>query len=373
MAQDNAGFLCYGPYTTLPAGVYTVKYRMMIDNNTTNVDYMVKIDVWDATANKLLAERNIRRNEFLTNNTYQNFAINFDNRGTTAGHLLEFRVWWYDQAYVKIDRIEVWPSLVTGSNVTVSVPWVYPGGTHNVCVRVDPDNTVYELNETNNVATKLLMPKIITTAVPSSLTADGIAVATITATVVDENNNVVTSAAGNITVTISGQGTWQDGSVGASLLALNGGVVVIRAKSTLVPGSFRVDATGTGLITSSVTVVTGAGQPTKLLASAVPTNITATGLSISTITVSLVDAGNNIVQIATNTVTFSISGQGTWADASVGATLVAPSNGVATISVRSLTQTGQITVNSIAPGLAGAVINITVQPGQPYKLWSVAE
>jgi hypothetical protein len=152
-----------------------------------------------------------------------------------------------------------------------------------------------------------------------------------------------------------------------------GGVAVIRAKSSLIPGSFRVDASGTGLISSSVTVVTGAGQPVKLLSNANQSNIVANALSFSTITVSLVDGSNNTVVTATNTVTCTISGTGTWDDSSVGARFITPVGGIAVIAVKSTTQIGQIIVNFSAAGLTGAVTNINTTHGLAYKFNSDIE
>jgi hypothetical protein len=344
----------------------------MIDVKDATPDIVATIDVWDNTAQKLLSKKNVWRNEFTANMSYQNFELYFEN--VVPGNSLEFRTLWAKRAYINIDKVEIWPSLLTGKNMTVSVPWVYPGNTHNIVVKVDPDNNTVESNETNNAANKLLMPKLVLSANPQNLTADGISMSTITVTLVDENNNIVTSANNNITFYINGNGTWQDGSVGATMVALSNGSAMVRGKSTLTPGSFNVVASGSGLITSTVTIVTGAGQPIKILAVASPASIIANGTSVSTITASLVDLGNNVVVTATNTVTFSISGQGgTWLDGSVGAAFMMPAGGVASITVRSATQTGQITVNSSASGLTSAVTNINAIHGQPYKVFSEVE
>ena len=47
----------------------------------------------------------MRRNQFTGTFQYQDFALPFNN--PTAGHQLEFRVYWNDFAYVKVDKVTV--------------------------------------------------------------------------------------------------------------------------------------------------------------------------------------------------------------------------------------------------------------------------
>lgn len=114
--NDGDGWLCqcgideanrhmiYGPYdASIPAGEGTAVYRMKIDNNTADNLAQVRIDVYDSTTGTILAERDITRKQFTSASIYQDFSLTFNN--TAAGHSLEFRVYWYGRAYIKVDKI----------------------------------------------------------------------------------------------------------------------------------------------------------------------------------------------------------------------------------------------------------------------------
>lgn len=114
--NDGDGWLCqcgideanrhmiYGPYdASIPAGEGTAVYRMKIDNNTADNLAQVRIDVYDSTTGTVLAEKDITRKQFTTASIYQDFNLAF--RNPESGHSLEFRVYWYGRAYIKVDRI----------------------------------------------------------------------------------------------------------------------------------------------------------------------------------------------------------------------------------------------------------------------------
>lgn len=104
-ARDNAGFMVYGPYTTaIPGGYRKATYWLMVDNTTANNDIVVTLDVYDATARKILGTRRLRRSEFASPWQYQAFELWFDAPG--VGHL-EFRTYWHDTSYVCEDRVTV--------------------------------------------------------------------------------------------------------------------------------------------------------------------------------------------------------------------------------------------------------------------------
>ncbi|HEY0827922.1 MAG TPA: hypothetical protein VGE40_07505, partial [Bacilli bacterium] len=106
VAQDNLGYLIYGPYATdISTGHRFVKFRMMIDNNTFDNNEVAKLQVYDATAGTILKEVAVLRQKFKSTYTYQDFGMAFDN--PVAGHQLEFRIIWNDIAYVKVDKISV--------------------------------------------------------------------------------------------------------------------------------------------------------------------------------------------------------------------------------------------------------------------------
>ncbi|MBN1772849.1 MAG: hypothetical protein JXB32_16380 [Deltaproteobacteria bacterium] len=105
-AADGEGHLLYGPYTRdVPAGSRTATFRMMIDNNSADTLRVVNLDVHDFTTSTVLAQRGVRRNEFSGTMTYQDFAVSFTAPG--GSHELEFRIYWYDYAYIRVDRVTV--------------------------------------------------------------------------------------------------------------------------------------------------------------------------------------------------------------------------------------------------------------------------
>lgn len=104
-AQDASGRLVYGPYdTTLAAGNLVATYSMMVDDNSADNGNVVLIDVYDYTVDQVLASMTITRKQFRYPCKYQDFKLSFTN---TAGHAMEFRIWWYDISYVRVDRITV--------------------------------------------------------------------------------------------------------------------------------------------------------------------------------------------------------------------------------------------------------------------------
>jgi hypothetical protein len=114
--NDGDGWLCqtgidapdqhmiYGPYdTSIPAGVGTAIFKIKIDNNTADNLPQVRIDVYDATTGTVLATQDITRQQFISGSKYQEFSLDYNN--PVAGHAMEFRVYWYGRAYIKVDNI----------------------------------------------------------------------------------------------------------------------------------------------------------------------------------------------------------------------------------------------------------------------------
>ena len=114
--NDGDGWLCqtgidapnlymiYGPYdSSIPAGAGTAGFRMKIDNNTADNLAQVRIEVYDATSAAVLASQDITRQQFTTAGKYQEFNLAYTN--PAKGHSLEFRVFWYGRAYIKVDSV----------------------------------------------------------------------------------------------------------------------------------------------------------------------------------------------------------------------------------------------------------------------------
>jgi RHS repeat-associated protein len=107
-SQDAAGFLQYGPYTTqIATGDNVATWRLMIDNNSANNAAIVRLDVHDSTTGTVLASRDITRKQWSSTFQYEEFTLPFTLESSRAGHSLQFRVWWYDGAYVREQRVSV--------------------------------------------------------------------------------------------------------------------------------------------------------------------------------------------------------------------------------------------------------------------------
>ncbi|ATB27180.1 GxGYxYP domain-containing protein [Melittangium boletus] len=97
-------FLTYGPYVTdIPTGNNTAFFDLSIDNNTASNNVMVTVDVRDNETGVVLAQRDISRTEFTNVYTFQRFELPFNN--PTAGHGIEFRIYWHGRSYIKVDSV----------------------------------------------------------------------------------------------------------------------------------------------------------------------------------------------------------------------------------------------------------------------------
>ena len=103
--QDMPGYMCYGPNTTqIPGGLNNAIFRIMIDIVAAPNDKVVTLDVYDNTSGTVLASVDVYRSEWVANSTYKDFRLNFTS---TAGHELQFRVYWHRTSYVRVDAIGV--------------------------------------------------------------------------------------------------------------------------------------------------------------------------------------------------------------------------------------------------------------------------
>jgi adhesin/invasin len=91
----------------------------------------------------------------------------------------------------------------------------------------------------------------------------------------------------------------------------------------------------------------------------------ADGISEQTVIITINDVNGNLCDGYTGVLDLRISGEGTWSSGSVGATLVALTNGIGITKVRSTTKTGQVTVSAAVTSGAGLTSN-------PAQLQSVA-
>lgn len=103
---DPAGHMIYGPYTTgAPVGSHVAAFRMLVDNNSADNSAVVLLDVWDSTASTQLAARQLYRTDWKAASRYQVFELPFSLSSASVGHALEFRVYYQQTSYVRVDKV----------------------------------------------------------------------------------------------------------------------------------------------------------------------------------------------------------------------------------------------------------------------------
>lgn len=103
--QDGTGHMMYGPsVSSLDTGNYNIGFKMMIDNNTATNVRVVNLDIYNQTTNTVVGELAVNRRDFTSANTYQYFTI---NTNLNLGHSYEFRVYYDDKSYVKVDHVKL--------------------------------------------------------------------------------------------------------------------------------------------------------------------------------------------------------------------------------------------------------------------------
>jgi hypothetical protein len=104
---DAPGALVYGPYATdWGGGSAQAVFRLAVDDTTSGNGVVATIDINDATADQVLASRDLRRHDFRQPLEAQRFAVDADLTGR-SGHSMEARVWWKDISYVRVDSLVV--------------------------------------------------------------------------------------------------------------------------------------------------------------------------------------------------------------------------------------------------------------------------
>ncbi len=107
-----AGAMVYGPYVPLPAGDHLASYRLMIDSATFQDGGapMLNLDVFDASAGVVLAQRTLRRADWTRSMQYEYFTLPFTVTPAQAGRFAGIprrQPSGPTQAYVRLDRVAV--------------------------------------------------------------------------------------------------------------------------------------------------------------------------------------------------------------------------------------------------------------------------
>ena len=108
MTQDpNPGFLQYGPYyPSLPAGDHIATWSLMIDNNSSNDDEQMRLEVVDVDNNyAVVQQRIITRKQWKQPQRYEYFSVPFRVEPSMLNHRLEFRAYWYRRAFIREGKV----------------------------------------------------------------------------------------------------------------------------------------------------------------------------------------------------------------------------------------------------------------------------
>lgn len=104
-ATTREGFLAYGPYIEgLPSKALDVYFSLHVDNNTAENRHLLTLDVYDSLNQKILAEKQITRQQFPVAGKFVFFKLSFT---PPAQSRLEFRILYKGYSYVAADKIVV--------------------------------------------------------------------------------------------------------------------------------------------------------------------------------------------------------------------------------------------------------------------------
>ena len=98
--------LVYGPYHTLPSGKYQACFRLKTSDCSTS-QIIAKIDIAGQIGKTIFNQKKIRGNEFISDDKYQPFYLNFELDKSTP--YMEYRVFFTDKADLWVDNIAVEP------------------------------------------------------------------------------------------------------------------------------------------------------------------------------------------------------------------------------------------------------------------------
>lgn len=219
-----------------------------------------------------------------------------------------------------------------------------------------PDESI--ISETIKIIVTLDVVKVELLATPLSIKADGVDSSTVTATLLDSAFDPVNNAINNITLNISGEGTFVDYLDESPLpntitITPSGGKVYIKVKSINdTPGVAIVTATSEGLLSDTVNIIT-TGVATSIFVSVEP-NLIYEGDN-ATVTVEIQDINGNPVEYSEN-INLAISGgTGTFIDNPVN-----PGNTPFAYSTFTPTSLGILTITASREGLETGTTTIEV-------------
>ncbi len=117
LGSHSPNAMVFGPYdTSFGQGHHSAQFWLMVDNNS-GTDVVATLDVVTGYGGNVLAQRQIRRNEFTGANQWQVFTLEFDN---PCFGLLESRVWWSGTVGMKFNQL----TITTTNTSAVDIEWL---------------------------------------------------------------------------------------------------------------------------------------------------------------------------------------------------------------------------------------------------------
>lgn len=106
--SSASSFMTYGPYvTTLASGDRAALWTLMIDSNVGDEGPVVRLEVYDTTQGDVITDRTLTRQAWALTMQYQTFGVPFTLDSSRAGHMIEFRTFFWPRAYVRADKVGV--------------------------------------------------------------------------------------------------------------------------------------------------------------------------------------------------------------------------------------------------------------------------
>lgn len=98
---EGSAYLAYSPFQTGWSGPNLASFSLVTDDNSDGT-VAATIDVYDGTADAVLASRNLLRNDWSSTHTYEIFSLDFN---ATASHQIQLRVYFHNSTYLRINAI----------------------------------------------------------------------------------------------------------------------------------------------------------------------------------------------------------------------------------------------------------------------------
>ena len=257
----------------------------------------------------------------------------------------------------KYEREVIVQSETNLKKVATNVYWKDRNGNEKI---VETDMAVYFIKTTAGIATRIML-----IAEPDNVLTENIIntpeivderKSTITAVVKDVKGNTDTTYSGEVTFSISvgdTYGSLQNNYNTHTVSSIKGIATTTFTASS--KGEVEIKASASGLNDDSFTIkITDAGEAVRINLTADTYFMAPSTNSTSLITAKILDAGNSLVESATNKITFSFSGPGALSSPTTKPAV----NGEATKSLTSDGAPGTITVTASSSGLVPDYVTV---------------